>query len=163
MRISLIVAMARNGVIGRDNALPWRLPADLQRFKSLTMGHPIIMGRKTWESIGRPLPGRANIVLTRLAGFAAPGCTVAGSPEAAIAACGDAAEAFVIGGAEIYRAFLDRASRLEVTEIDADVPGDTVFPEFDRALWRESARERPAADSAARLAFSFVTYDRLTH
>jgi dihydrofolate reductase len=164
MRVSLIVAMARHGVIGRDNALPWRLPEDLKRFKSLTMGHPIIMGRKTYESIGRPLPGRTNIVLTRLAGFAAPGCTVVGSPEAAIAACGDAAEAFVIGGAEIYRAFLDHASRLDVTEIDADIPGDTFFPDFDRSQWRESARETPpVTDSATRLPFAFVIYERLTH
>jgi dihydrofolate reductase len=163
VRISLIVAMARNGVIGQGNALPWRLPADLKRFKALTMGHPVIMGRKTHESIGRPLPGRTNIVLTRLPGYAAPGCIVAGSTAAALAACGGADQAFVIGGAEIYRAFLDRADRLDVTEIDADVPGDTVFPAYDRAQWRECARQAPAeAGGDPALPFAFVTYDRLT-
>jgi dihydrofolate reductase len=158
MRISLIVAMARNRVIGRNNALPWRLPEDLKRFKAITMGHPIIMGRKTYESIGRPLPGRANIVVTRSGQFEAPGCTVVRSPQAALDACAGADEAFVIGGADIYRAFLDRADRLLVTEIDADFEGDAYFPDFDPEEWRETARERIAG---AGFPFAFVSRERL--
>jgi dihydrofolate reductase len=158
MRVSLIVAMAHNRVIGRNNALPWRLPEDLKRFKAITMGHPVIMGRRTYESIGRPLPGRANIVVTRSEQFKAPGCTVVRSPQAALDACAGTDEAFVIGGADIYRAFLDRADRLLVTEIDADFEGDAYFPEFDQSQWRESARESMAG---AMFPFAFVRRERL--
>lgn len=158
-RISLIAAVARNGVIGTDNALPWRLPEDLRRFKALTLGHPVIMGRKTWESIGRPLPGRRNIIVTRNDSFAAEGCETAGSVEAAIAACaGTTDEVFVIGGAQIYAQALPLAQRLHLTEIQADFPGDAHFPAFDRGFWRESARESHRTDEG--LEFDFVVYDR---
>ncbi len=159
MRISLIAALAKNRVIGANNTLPWRLPEDLKRFKALTMGHPIIMGRKTYESIGRALPGRLNIVVTRNADFTAAGCTVVDSPAAAVAACIGVDEAFVIGGAELYRAWMDSADRMYLTEIDQNFAGDAWFPEFDRARWKETARE-PLADPV--LPCALVTYDRLT-
>ena len=145
--------MARNRVIGAGNRLPWHLPADLQRFKRLTMGAPVIMGRKTHESIGKALPGRRNIVVTRRPGASWDGCEVAGSLDAALAAARNAPEVFVIGGAELYAAALPRAYRLYLTLIDADYPGDTLFPEFDPADWRETARERGDG-------FAFVTYER---
>ena len=157
--ISLLAAVARNRVIGSNNALPWRLPEDLRRFKALTLGHPVIMGRKTHESVGRPLPGRTNIVVTRDANFVAPGCTVVQSPAAALAACKDADEAFVIGGAELYRALFDDADRMYLTEINSDVPGDVLFPEFDAAQWQETARETV---TGASLPFAFVTYQRVS-
>ncbi len=159
LRITLIAAVARNRVIGAGNALPWRLPEDLKRFKSLTLGHPIIMGRKTWESLGRPLPGRTNIVVSRSADFAAPGGAVVGSLEAsvAMAASTGADEAFVIGGAEIYRQALPLAHRLQLTEIDRDFAGDAHFPAFDAAQWRETARE---LHHAAGFDYAFVTYER---
>ena len=125
MIVSLVVAMARNRVIGRDNALPWRLPADLAYFKRVTMGHPVIMGRRTYESIGRPLPGRHNIVVSRNRAFHAPGCTVVGSLEEAWRAAGDADEACVIGGTTLFRETLPIADRIHLTEVEADVEGDT--------------------------------------
>lgn len=157
-RLTLIAAVARNGVIGMDNALPWRLPEDLKRFKALTLGHPIVMGRKTWESLGRPLPGRLNIVVTRDAAYRAEGARVVHSVEAACELGSDADEMFVIGGAEIYRLSLPQADRLQLTEIDADFAGDTWFPEFDRGAWRETARE--AHENDAGLAYAFVTLER---
>jgi dihydrofolate reductase len=157
-RLSLIAAMARNRVIGRDNALPWRLPEDLKRFRRLTMGAPIIMGRKTYDSIGRPLPGRRNIVVTRQRDLALAGCEIAGSLEDALALAGDAPEAFVIGGAEIYRAALPLADRLYFTLIDADYEGDAYFPAIDLAAWREIERER--GDATSELRYEFVTYER---
>jgi dihydrofolate reductase len=159
VRISLIAAVARNGVIGRDGGLPWRIPADLRFFKETTMGKPIVMGRKTLESIGRALPGRQNIVVTRSAGFAADGVTVADSLDAAIAAAGDADEVMVIGGAEIYALAFARAQRLFLTEVDAAPEGDAHFPEFDRAAWREVARADHPADGDTP-AYSFVTLER---
>ena len=157
-RLTLIAAVAKNGVIGNDNALPWRLPADLKRFKELTLGHPIIMGRKTWASLGRPLPGRSNIVISRDPAFEAPGAIVVASLAAALAACAGAQEAFVIGGAEIYALALPAAQCLQVTEIGRDFPGDTHFPDFDPAAWRETARESQLA--ADGLPYAFVTYQR---
>lgn len=160
----LVVARARNGVIGRDGALPWHLPADLRRFKRITVGKPVIMGRKTFESIGRPLPGRHNIVLTRDAGWDAAGVTVAANLAEAIAAAGldpraRADEIMVIGGAQIYAEALPSATRIEVTEVDADPAGDTMLPAFDPARWREEAREaHPALDGAP--GFAFVTLVR---
>jgi dihydrofolate reductase len=151
--VSLVAALARNRVIGASNRLPWHLPEDLQRFKRLTMGAPVIMGRKTHESIGRALPGRRNIVVTRRPRASWDGCEVAGSLDAALAAAGDAPEVFLIGGAELYRLALPRADRLYLTLIDAEYPGDTLFPEFDPADWRETAREPGAG-------FAFVTYER---
>jgi len=159
--LTLIAAVARNGVIGKDNGLPWHLPADLRRFKQLTLGHAVIMGRKTWQSLPdkvRPLPGRQNIIVTRNAGFAASGATVVNSLADAIAAAhGD--EAFVIGGAELYGAALPLAGRLELTEIDADIDGDAWFPARRPEEWRETGRETHADGNA--LGFSFVRYERI--
>ena len=157
-RLTLIAAVARNGVIGKDNALPWRLPEDLKRFKALTMGHPIVMGRKTWESLGRPLPGRSNIVITRDKGYRAEGATVVHSIDEALVATQDAAEVFVIGGAEIYTMTLAHANCLQLTELDADFDGDVRFPAFDRSQWRTTFRE--AHLGANGLAYAFVTYER---
>lgn len=160
-RLVLIAAIARNGVIGIDNRLPWHLPEDLRRFKELTTGHAVIMGRKTWESLPpkfRPLPGRHNIVVTRNAGYRAEGATVVHSiEEARIAAEGELA--YVIGGAEIYVQALPLAVRLEITEIDADFAGDAGFPARDPAVWREAARTDGV--SADGLAYAFVSYDRV--
>ena len=157
-RLTLIAAVARNGVIGSDNKLPWRLPEDLKRFKALTLSHPIIMGRKTWASLGRPLPGRSNIVISRDPGFQATGCIVVDTLAAALAACDGVDEAFVIGGAEIYALALPLAHRLQLTEIQQDFPGDTRFPAIDRSVWRETARE--CHQSEAGFAYDFVTYQR---
>jgi dihydrofolate reductase len=158
--LTLIAAVARNGVIGQDNRLPWHLPADLKHFKALTTGHAVIMGRKTWESLPekfRPLPGRQNIVVTRNAAYRADGAVVVTSlPAALAAAAGD--EAFVIGGAELYRAALPLAARLQLTEIDADYAGDTWFPPRDPQAWRETARD--AQRDEAGLGYAFVTYER---
>ena len=160
--VSLIAALSRNGVIGRDNAMPWHLPADLKRFKALTLGHPVIMGRKTWDSIlatlGKPLPGRSSIVLTRKPGAALPGATVAASMAAAIAAAGTVDEVFVIGGAEIYALALPFAGRLHLTEIDADVEGDTFFPPFSGEAFVETGHE--AGPAHAEWRYAFATYER---
>ncbi len=160
MRVSLIVAMAENRVIGRENTLPWRLPNDLRHFRKITMGHPIIMGRKNYESIGKPLPGRTNIVVTRSSDYAAPGCTVVHSVDDAFSAANNDAEIFVIGGAELYAQTLQRAQRIYLTQIHADVPGDTRFPLFEQSEWREQARERHEADAEHAYAYSFVTLER---
>lgn len=157
-RLCLAAALAVNGVIGAEGRLPWHLPEDLKHFKTLTMGHAVIMGRRTWESIGRALPGRRNIVVTRQPGYVAPGAEVAASLAQALALCGEAALAFVIGGAELYAAALPIAHALELTEIDAAFEGDTRFPAFDRSAWREVRRERHR--SADGLRFDFVRYER---
>lgn len=156
-RVTLVAAVAANGTIGAQGGLPWRLPEDLRHFKALTLGHPVIMGRRTWEGIGKALPGRENIVLTRSPGFEAPGAHVAASLDAALALCLGEREAFVIGGAEIYAAALPRADALELTEIQRDFPGDTRFPAFERADWREVERRPQAANG---LRFDFVRYER---
>lgn len=156
--VAVIVARARNGVIGRNNTLPWRLRADLQQFKQRTMGAPIIMGRKTWESLGRPLPGRRNIVITRQSGYTANGAEVAGSLKAAIASCADAGRVFIIGGAQIYADALDLADVLWISEIDAEVEGDASFPEFDTAWFREVSRESFCADADNDYPFEVVEY-----
>jgi len=157
-RLTLIVARARNGVIGKDNAMPWKIPGEQAYFKRVTMGHPIIMGRKTWESIGRPLPGRRSLVVTRNPGFVAAGAEVVTSLDAALAACAGAAEAFVIGGAELYRLALPRADRLLVTEIDHDFDGDTTFPAPDSVRWREVARDHHAPTEERPFAVDYVDY-----
>lgn len=159
-RVSLIAALAENRVIGRNNTLPWRLPADLKRFRRLTTDHPIILGRKNYESIGRPLPNRTNIVVTRDRNYRAPGCTVVDSLEAAFAAAGSVTEIFVIGGAELYTQTLARADRLYLTYVHAPIAGDTLFPEFALDDWIEIERERHEADAEHAYAYSFVTYDR---
>lgn len=159
-RLTLIAAVARNGVIGVDNTLPWRLPEDLKRFKALTLGHPIVMGRKTWESLGRPLPGRANIVVSRDPDYSAAGATLARSLLSAIeaAAASGTDEVFVIGGAEIYRLALPLAQRLQLTEIDREFAGDAHFPDFDRQAWLETARECHHSETG--FDYAFVTYER---
>lgn len=160
MRISLIVALARNRVIGRDNQLPWRLSADLQHFKRLTMGKPIVMGRKTCESIGRPLPGRTNIVVTRDSSFSAAGCRVVHSIDAALVAAGGADEVMIMGGENLYSQLLPRADRLYLTEVQADVSGDAWFPEFDQAQWQELERESHRADEKNEFDYDFVVLAR---
>ena len=158
--LTLIAAVARNGVIGIDNRLPWRLPADLKHFKALTLGHAVIMGRKTWESLPanfRPLPGRRNIVVTRDGGYPASGATVVTSLPAAIAAAGND-EAFVIGGAELYAAAMPLADCLELTEIDASSEGDTWFPTIDPGHWRQATREMHRDESG--FDYAFVSYAR---
>lgn len=159
-RVTLIAAVARNGVIGRNGAIPWRIPGDLARFKRITMGHPVIMGRRTWESLGRPLPGRRNIVISRTPGFAPTGAEVFTGLAAALAACADASEVFVIGGTEAYREALPLADRLVLTEIDADVEGDAHFPPFDRGAWREVSREAHPAGGECPYPYAYVTYER---
>ena len=158
--LELVVAAARNGVIGRDNGLPWRLPADLAHFKRVTLGHPILMGRRTWDSIGRPLPGRQNIVLTRDPSFRAAGASVVHSLAEARAVAGDADRLMVIGGAEIYRACLAEADVLHLTEVDAQIEGDARFPEWRREDWQEVSREAHPADERHAYGYSFVTLKR---
>lgn len=158
----MIAALAKNRVIGRANRLPWHLPADLKRFKAVTLGHPVIMGRKTHESIGKPLPGRANIVVSRNPAYAASGCTVAASLADAVAHCASDGEIFVIGGGELYRQALALADRLYLTEIDAEFDGDARFPEYNPGLWHEASREAHPADNEVPFRFDFVIYDRKT-
>jgi dihydrofolate reductase len=158
--ISIIVATSINNVIGIRGDLPWKLSDDLKRFKQLTMGKPIVMGRLTWESIGRPLPGRQNIVLTRQAGYAADGCDVVASPAEALAAAADAEEIMIIGGGQIYELFLPKASRLYVTRVQSSIDGDAFFPGIDNATWQLVDCVRHAADDANEYAFEFRTYER---
>lgn len=160
MKISLVVAMSENRVIGRDNGLPWRLSGDLRYFKAVTMGKPIVMGRKTYESIGRPLPGRRNIVLTRDPAYRAPGCEVCPDLEQALALVGDVPEVMIIGGGALYAATLDRADRIYLTEVHATVEGDTWFPALDASRWKECSRERHEGDEGDGLAYSFVVLER---
>ena len=157
---SLVVARARNGVIGRDNRLPWRLPADLAYFKKVTLGHPVIMGRRTWESIGRPLPGRKNIVVSRNRAYEAPGATVVGSLEEAWREAGDAEEASVIGGTSLFEEALPTADRIHLTEVDADVPGDTYFPEFDATAFHAREIERHSRDERHEYPFRILLLER---
>lgn len=161
-RVALVVAMDERGAIGRNGDLPWRLPDDLKRFKALTMGKPIVMGRRTWESIGRrPLPGRNNIVVTRQHGYAAPGATVAASLDAAYAAAGDVPDLCVIGGAEIYAQALPTADVLHLTRVHTIVPdADTFFPRLDDTEWRQLACEERQADERHAHALSFVELHR---
>ena len=160
MRRSLVVAMARNRVIGRDNRLPWRLPDDLAFFKRTTMGHPVIMGRRTYESIGKPLPGRLNIVVTHQPDFSAPGCTVVHSMKEAYRAAGDAPEVAIIGGNAIFAETLPDADTIYLTEVDAEVEGDVFFPPFDRSRFREVELERHAADERHAYPFRILKLER---
>ena len=152
--------MARNRVIGADGGIPWHLPEELKRFKNLTLGHHIIMGRKTWESIGRLLPGRTTVIVTRQRSYRVPGARIAHSLDEAIAACGADDEIFVIGGAELYAQALARAGRLYLTTVDAEVAGDTIMPEYDARDWREVSAVSFAADERHRYSFRCVTYER---
>ena len=159
--LTLIAAIGTNGVIGVAGGLPWRLPADLQHFKALTLGKPVLMGRRTWESLGRPLPGRRNLVVTRQAGFAAPGAEVFATVEAALAAAAEQPEVMVIGGGELYSQLLPQAAVLELTEVAATLAGDAFFPAFDPAVWPEVSREAHAADERHAYAYTFVRRIRL--
>ncbi len=161
MLLSLIVAMDRNRLIGSDNRLPWHLPADLRHFKDLTLGKPVVMGRLTYESIGRPLPGRHNIVISRDPRYRAEGCTIVPSIEDALAAAEGAAEVMVIGGASLYAAYLPRAGRLYLTRIDAAFEGDAWFPELDPSAWREVAREAHPADADNPHPYAFIVLERV--
>jgi dihydrofolate reductase len=168
MNIVLVAAISDNGVIGRGNALPWRLKSDMAHFRELTMGKPVVMGRKTFQSIGKPLGGRTTIVVSRDRFFAAPGIVVAPSLDAALTvARGDAlrraADAIVVaGGAEIYAQAMARAAHLAVTRVHMPVDGDARFPPIDAALWRETAREEHAAGAGDDVAFAFITYERMS-
>ncbi|QLC26595.1 dihydrofolate reductase [Parasphingopyxis algicola] len=159
-RIIFHLARADNGVIGKDERLPWRIPADLKRLKANTMGKPMIMGRKTFESFKSPLPGRRHIVLTRSKSWSADGAEVVQSPEAAVALAGDVEEIAILGGAEIYRLFLPEADLIELTEVHMEPDGDTRIEAFDPAVWTETARDDYPAEGD-RPAFSFVTLERI--
>ena len=161
MNISLIAALDRNGLIGADGEIPWHLPADLRYFKATTMGKPVLMGRKTYESIGKGLPGRHNIVLTRRPTYRAPGCTVVHSIPAALVAAGDVPELMVIGGATIYEALLPHAGRLYLTYIDAVFDGDTYFPPFDRDAWHVVREEAHPPDGDNPYPYRFVVLERV--
>ena len=160
MTISLICAVSQNGVIGVDNKLPWRLPADLKRFKALTIGHHVVMGRKTYESIGRPLPGRTNIVITRSTTFRAAGCLIASSLQEALDLCRAENEIFIIGGASIYRQSMEIADRIYLTVIHQDFAGDAFLFDLDPTQWHELSREafEPDADNPYR--YSFLTLEK---
>lgn len=160
-RLALIAAVATNGVIGHNNTLPWRLPDDLKYFKELTSGHPIIMGRKTWDSLGRPLPNRRNIVISRNSTLSLAGAEVCGDIAQALALCGDAEVVFVIGGREIYQLALPCAQTLYLTEVHASVTGDVYFPDFARQRFQEIKRVAHPADERHALAFDFVTYQAI--
>ena len=160
MRITLVAAVAKNGVIGRDGDLPWRLPDDLKTFKRLTLGKPVVMGRKTWESIGRPLPDRHNVVMTRSSDFEAPGASVVDSVEAALDLLAGADDVMIIGGGAIYREFLEFADRIFLTEVDAEVEGDVRFPSLDASRWSEVFRDYHPADERHAHAFTLVQLDR---
>ena len=159
-RISLIVAMAKNRVIGANKTIPWHLPNELKMFKRITMDHHIIMGRKTWESIGRLLPGRTTVIVTRQRDYQVPGALIASSLDAAVRACGDDAEIFVIGGAQLFAVALPQADRIYLTEVDADVEGDTFMPEFSLADWQAGAVEIQAADEKNKYSYTVTIYDR---
>ena len=159
--ISLIVAMAENRVIGRDNDLPWRLPDDMRHFVALTRGKPIVMGRKNFESIGRALPNRQNIVMTRDTAWQAEGCTVVHDAKAALAAAGDVPEIAIIGGAEIYKAFLPIADRIELTRVRATIEGDTLFPAFEGPDWALQQTTHHPADAEHAYAMDFETWVRV--
>lgn len=160
--ISLIVAMAENRVIGRDNDLPWRLPDDMRHFVALTRGKPIVMGRKNFESIGRALPNRQNIVMTRDTAWQAEGCTVVHDAKAALAAAGDVPEIAIIGGAEIYKAFLPIADRIELTRVRATIEGDTLFPAFEGPDWSLKQTTHHPADAEHAYAMDFETWVRVS-
>jgi dihydrofolate reductase len=161
-RISIIAAVAANGVIGRSNGLPWHLAGDLKWFKGLTLGHHMIMGRRTFDSVGKPLPGRTTVVITRDASYSVPGVVVVPTIEQAIEIASHDDEPFICGGGEIYRQMLHRANRMYITQVHAEVEGDTLFPEFDDVNeWKLVDREDFEADAKNDYAYSFLTYDRV--
>ncbi len=160
-RLSIIVAMAKNRVIGANGAIPWRLPNELQLFKRVTMGHHIIMGRKTWESIGRLLPGRTTVIVTRQQDYAVPGAIIVNSLSAAIAQCTGDDEIFVVGGGELYREALPLADRMYLTEVDASPRGDTRMPDINMTDWRMVSTEHHATDEKHAHDYVFSVYDRI--
>lgn len=160
MNLAIIVATDKAGLIGKDNDLPWKLSADLQYFRRVTMGKPIIMGRKTHESIGRPLPGRKNIIISSNEDYKVASCDVCHSVEQALVACGDVEEAMVMGGASLYKVFLPHANKLYLTLVDAELEGDTWFPEWDRNDWLQISREDHPADDKNDYPYSFIVYQR---
>lgn len=160
MIVSIITAMDKNRLIGKDNGLPWKIPADLQFFKKVTMSKPIIMGRKTFESIGRPLPGRQNIIITRDNQFTAEGCDIAYSTEEAMTLAGDAEEVMIIGGANIYQQFLQQCDRLYLTRVNGEFTGDAWFPEIDESQWQEIEKEDHKADEKNEADYSFIVMQR---
>lgn len=160
MKIAIIVATDNNRLIGKDNDLPWKLSADLQYFKRVTMGKPLIMGRKTHQSIGRPLPGRKNIIISTDSEFTAEGCVVVNSIDAALNECADVEEVMVMGGASLYEQFLPKADKLYLTQVHADLTGDTWFPEWDKAEWQEVEREDHQADEKNQFDYSFIIYEK---
>ncbi len=160
--LSLIVAMDENRLIGRDNGLPWRLPSDMAFFKRTTMGKPVVMGRKTYESIGKPLPGRDNVVITRQVDFCAPGCTVVPGLAEAIEHYADAAEIMIMGGVQIYRLALDNVDRLYVTRVHGSFDGDAWFPEVDWSQWRKVTAEDVEADERNAHAHTFEIWERIS-
>ncbi len=161
--ISLIVAMDKKRVIGVDNKLPWHLPADLKRFKELTLGHHIVMGRKTFESIGKPLPGRTTVIITRQREYKAEGCLVVHSLDAALLAAASDSETFILGGGEIFTQALETADKIYITEIDTEVPrGDAYFPELDRTQWKLLERTECSPDDKNRFRYIFLTYLKKT-
>jgi len=157
-KLSIIVAAAKNRVIGINNTLPWHLPEDLKRFRALTMGHHIIMGRKTYESLGRLLPGRTTVIVTRNKDYKVEGALVANSLEAAITLCKDDDEIFLIGGAELYQDGLKLSDKLYITELDLQVDGDAHFPQYPAEEWQQVSREAHTSEQG--LSFSYVTYQR---
>ena len=162
MILSLIAALGKNRVIGDHNTLPWHLPADLKRFKELTAGHTVIMGRKTYESIGRPLPKRRNIIITRQADLKIPGCEIADSLENAIKLVADEKEVFIIGGAQIFEQAITKADRLYLTLVDHDFPGDAFFPAYDLNQWQVIEEQRFPADAGNPFPYSFATLEKIT-
>ena len=160
MKISLIAAMGRNRVIGKDNALPWRMPADVKHFRDLTRGKPVIMGRKTFESIGHALPDRTNIIMTRDAAYSAEGCVIAHTLADALAAAGAAPEIMILDGGEIYKEFLARANIMYLTIIDTNFDGDARFPEWSQDAWRETSREEYAVDASNPYPYTFLTLEK---
>jgi dihydrofolate reductase len=160
MTISLVVAASSNNVIGRDGGLPWHLPDDLRQFKRLTTGKPVIMGRRTFESIGKPLPDRRNIVMTRDPDFAADGCDIVSSLSEALDLVDESEEAMIIGGGLVYHDFMPLADRIYMTRVQADVAGDTHFPDIDEAEWRLVSSEHHAADDEHRYAFDVLVFER---
>jgi len=160
MKISLIVAMASNRAIGLNNQMPWHLSADLKKFKKITMGSPILMGRKTYESIGRPLPGRTNIIISRNPSYSQPGCLVFNDTDKALESCRDAEEIFVIGGSELYKSTLPVADTLYLTQIHREFPGDTFFPAIDAGQWVEVEREDIQDDPDVSFNYSFLKLER---
>lgn len=162
MNLTLIAAMAKNRVIGKDNDLIWHFPEDLKHFKSLTSGHHVIMGRKTFESVGRPLPKRVNIIITRQKDYQAEGCKIAGSLEEALAMVENDDQPFIVGGAEIYKQSLNFANTIELTLIEAEYVGDTFFPEFDPSIWKLARGEKKEADDKHAHPYEFLTYKKIS-